>query len=329
MSDQLHIVDELIQERAAHLMQYPRLWKIIKRALYPLLNYRQSLAMIDAVQGMTGSEILNFVSNKLQLTLDAQGLEHIPTSGGAVVMANHPSGIADGVALWDALSSKRQDIVFFANRDAIRAAPGLADTIIPVEWVEEKRTRERSKETVKQMVSAFRAQRLIVIFPSGRLAQPTLSGLQERPWMPTAVSLAQKYQVPVVPVHLVARNSWLFYCLYFINNELRDMTLFRELLNKQGSRYKITVAQSFVPRKDCGDLKPFTESLRQFVVDDIPRGERDFRFPAMVGQPSISNVFGLLITATALNLKRLIGSLQRHRHRRIGCGEVNPNWLTW
>lgn len=278
MTTPTHIVDELIEERAAGLMQHPWLWRFIKRVLYPILNYDETVQIVNAVSAMSGAEIMNYVSQRINLKLQVDGLQHIPQDGAAVVLANHPSGIADGIAVWDALGSRRDDLMIFANRDAIRAAPGLADIIIPVEWVDDKKTHERSKETVRQMVSAFRSKRLIVIFPSGRLAKPTLTGLQERPWMPTAVSLAQKYQCPIIPMHLGGRNSWFFYCMCVLSTELRDMTLFRELLNKSSTKYRINIAEPISPERARGDHKALTHALQRFVAQDIPAGVRRFEF---------------------------------------------------
>lgn len=276
MTTPTHIVDELIEERAAGLMQHPWLWRFIKRVLYPVLNYDETVKIVNAVSAMSGAEVMNYVSERIDLNLQVDGLQHIPETGAAVVLANHPSGIADGVAVWDALRGRREDVMIFANRDAIRAAPGLADLIIPVEWVDDKKTHERSKETVRQMVSAFRSKRLIVIFPSGRLAKPTLTGLKERPWMPTAVSLAQKYQCPIIPMHLGGRNSWFFYCMCVLSTELRDMTLFRELLNKSSTQYRINIAEPISPEQAQGDHKALTTALQQFVAQDIPAGVRRF-----------------------------------------------------
>lgn len=276
MTTAQHIVDELIEERAERLMQHPMLWRVIKKVLYPVLNYDETVKIVDEVSELDGPGVMNYVSRRLNLNMQMQGLDNIPKTGAAVVLANHPSGIADGVAVWDALRTRRDDVMIFANRDAIRAAPGLADLIIPVEWVDEKKTRERSKETVKQMVGAFRSKRLIVIFPSGRLAKPTITGLQERPWMPTAVSLAQKYQCPIIPMHLGGRNSWFFYCMCVLNTELRDMTLFRELLNKSSTEYRINVAEAISPKQACGDHKALTIALQKFVAQDMPAGARKF-----------------------------------------------------
>ena len=62
-----------------------------------------------------------------------------------MIVCNHPTGIADGVAVWDALKAIRPDLMFYANADAHRVSPKLDEVLIPVEWVEEKRTRERTR----------------------------------------------------------------------------------------------------------------------------------------------------------------------------------------
>ena len=142
------------------------------------------------------------------------------------------------------------------------------------------------KETVKSMVRAFRDQRLVIIFPSGRLAQPTLGGLKERPWQPTAMNLALKYDIPVIPMNIRGRNSLLYYLFYFLHQELRDMTLFRELFNKEGAAYQITLAESFQPRQMVelhrGDLEAMTENLRRFVAEAMPAGSRRFDAPLAI-----------------------------------------------
>lgn len=275
-----HIVDVLIEERAETLMSRPLLWSLLKPAILPLLGYRVAIETVDYVANMSGLEIFRYVSEWIRMDVQVSGIENLPARGGAIIMPNHPAGIADGIAVFDALKQVREDIIFFANRDAVRAAPGLADMIIPVEWVTEKRTHERRKETVKSMIQAFRDDRLVVIFPSGRLAEPTLRGLVERPWQSTATSLAVKYDIPVLPMHISGRNSWLYYLFYVLHHELRDMTLFRELFNKEGARYRITVGEPIPPRAalshHADDLDLLTECLRRFVAEEMPSGARRF-----------------------------------------------------
>ena len=270
-----HIVDVLIEERAEKLRQQPFVWNLVRTFLYPLIAYPRAVALIDRVQPMSGPEIFDYLSEMLHLRVEMHGLGCLPARGRALIAANHPAGIADGIALYDAIKQVRRDVVFFANRDAVRAAPKLADSVIPVEWVDERRDHARNKETVRHMVRAFREDRLVVIFPSGRLARPSLKGLIEREWTTTAVSLARKYACPIVPAHIKARNSWLYYLLYAINTELKDMTLFRELINKQRWKYRIR----FSPGIDAdGDSDPaqLTAEMQAFVTGPLARGPGRF-----------------------------------------------------
>lgn len=275
-----HIVDTLIEERAGRLMRNPLLWRFVQSSLYPLLGYQQAVDLVETVKSMSALEIFHYLTAMLEMRVEVDGLANLPATGAAILMPNHPAGIADGVAVFDAIRSVREDITFFANRDAIRAAPELEQMIVPVEWVNERRTRERSRETVKGMARAFREGRLIVIFPSGRLAQPTLRGLIERPWQPTAINLANRYDCPVVPMHIEGRNSWIYYLFYLLHDELRDMTLFRELLNKKQQRYRLTLAHPLSTRAAMAsqnmDAETLTLRLRDFVAEGIPRGERRF-----------------------------------------------------
>ena len=264
-----HIVDQMIEERAQKLRQRPRLWRLIRRLLYPILGYQRARSMTASLAPLRGSDVFEWLSETLQLRLTVHGLEHLPIDGAVVVVANHPAGIADGIAVWDALKERRQDVSFFANRDAIRVVPGLEDVIIPVEWVETRRTHGRSREMVRQTLKTFRDRRVVVIFPSGRLARLSWRGLEEREWLPTAISLAQKYNAPILPMHIRGRNSWLYYLFYFLNTEIRDMTLFRELLNKRFQRYTIRLGKPVVAE---GESREVTETLKAFVTQAMPEG---------------------------------------------------------
>ena len=268
-----HIVDTLIEERATRWMRRPALWAVVQRWLRPILLYDTARTMADAIAPLSATEALDYMLRALDMEVSVTGLEHVPREGAAVVTPNHPAGIADGFAVYDALKRVRADITFFANRDAVRICPALAEMIVPVEWREAERTRAKTRQTLRGMRSAFEQQRLVVVFPSGRLARPTPLGLWERPWQPTPFALAQKHDAPVLPLHVRGHNSALYYFFWFCNRELKDMTLFREVINKRGGRYRIDIGAPFAP---TGDPAALARALRKFVVRRMPRGERRF-----------------------------------------------------
>lgn len=263
-----HIVDTLIAERAPKLSSGPA-WPILRPLLYRLLDYGKARAMAEAIGPMPGLQALEHVSDLLSVQVRATGLDRIPATGRLVIVSNHPTGIADGVAVYDALKPIRPDIVFYANSDAHRVSAGLSDVLIPVEWVEAKRTRERTRLTLQLTKEALEAERALMIFPAGRLArrQPG-GGLSDPPWAPSAMSLARKYEAPVAPIHLTGPWSRLFHLFDGFSGELRDITLFHELLNKRGRSFTLTVGPLIPP--EALDRPELTEAVKAYVERALP-----------------------------------------------------------
>lgn len=266
-----HIVDTLIAERAPRLTASP-LWPLLRRPLYAVLGYDKARRMADTIAGIGGLAALEHVSALLDLKVDVRGLENVPTRGRLVVVGNHPTGIADGVAVHDALKQVRPDTVFYANADAHRVCPGFDEVLIPVEWVEAKRTRDRMRLTLQMTREAMEAERALMIFPAGRLAVKDEEGLlTDPPWAASAVSIARKYEAPIIPIHVAGPWSTLFHLFDRRHQELRDITLFHELLNKTGRRFALIVGRAIDPESLAADTGEATTTLKRYVERTLPK----------------------------------------------------------
>jgi putative hemolysin len=142
--------------------------------------------------------------------------------------------------------------------------------LIPVEWVQAKRTRERTRLTLKMTDEALEKGRPIVIFPAGRLARKRDGMLLDPEWMPTAASLARKYELPIVPVHMSGPYSFWFHTFSQFSAELRDITLFHELLNKQGKTYKLTFGPLIPAEHATGDSTSVIRKLKYYIERILP-----------------------------------------------------------
>jgi putative hemolysin len=272
-----HIVDELIEERAPHWVAKPY-WPLLKPLLYRILDYGKARRMADGIRPLGGAAAMAYVSDLLALKVAVTGLERVPAKGRVVIILNHPTGVADGVAVYDALKALRPDLAFFANADAFRVCPGFADVLIPVEWVEEKRTREKTRLTLQLARAALEAERAIVIFPAGRLARRRGGVIADPPWAPSALSLARKHDAPVVPAHLRGPHPTLFHLFDRFSAELRDITLFHELLNKRGDRFDLAIGPPIPPAALEGDAGALTLALKRYIERDLVR-DPDRPFP--------------------------------------------------
>lgn len=243
-----HRIDPLIEDRAPWLFRPTLAASLARPALNRLLGYDRTVALGAEIQHLSSAEIMSVMADMLARDVTASGLGNLPRHGAALVVANHPTGIADGIILHSVLRDVRSDAYFFANHDILKVLPQMADMIAPVEWRKERRSHAKTRETMVFARTAVAEGRLGVIFPSGRLAKRRGARLHERPWMASAAMLARKFDLPVIPVHLQARNSALFYLFDAIHPTLRDITLFHETLNKHRQPYEIRVGEPISPK---------------------------------------------------------------------------------
>lgn len=265
-----HIIDTLIAERAPRLSGSAA-WPLVRPLVYKLLDYGKARRMADTIAPLPGRAALDYISDMLALKVSVRGLERAPRAGRMIAVCNHPTGIGDGIAVYDALKPVRGDLRFYANSDAHRVSPGFDEALIPVEWVAEKRTRERTRVTLQLTRQAMEAEQAVVIFPAGRLARKGRDGvLQEEPWMASALSIARKYEAPVLPMHLAGPWSTLFHFFHGFSGELRDITLFHELLNKRGRAFSLTIGPLIPPQALDADAAIATEAVKAYVTRVLP-----------------------------------------------------------
>lgn len=236
-----NLIDPLIEERAEWLSvdrPHARLWRAL---LNNLLSYEKTVRLATEMQDWPSEKIMDRMGRLLAQCVTCTGLEHIPASGPALIVANHPTGIADGIILHRLLAVKRPDAYFFANSDILRVFPQMEDMIAAVEWRIHRRSHAKTRATMAYTKQAVHEGRIGVIFPSGRLAKRRGLQLHERPWMSSPVTLARKFDLPIIPVRIEARNSALFYLFDMIHPSLRDITLFYETLNKHRQPFQVQI----------------------------------------------------------------------------------------
>jgi putative hemolysin len=239
MQDRL---EPLIAERAPWLFAERPGTRLARGLLNHLLGARATLRLAETLEPLPAGAVMDAAARRIARRVQVRGLDHVPSSGPALIVANHPTGIADGIVLWHVLAARRPDLFFYANSDILRVLPQLDAVVAPVEWRREKRSHAKARATMAHTRKALADDgRLGVIFPSGRLAKRRGLRLFERPWMASAAQIARRFDVPVVPVHIEARNSALFYLFDALHPTLRDITLFHETLNKARQPFDVTI----------------------------------------------------------------------------------------
>jgi putative hemolysin len=260
-------LDPLIAERAPWLFADRRTARPARAVLTRLLGYERTVALAEHFRDRPTAEIMATMGALLARDVKVTGLDRIPRHGPAMIVANHPTGIADGIILHHLIAPLRPDLFFYANSDILRVLPQMEDLIAPVEWRLDKRSHAKTRETMAYTRRAMEGGRLGVIFPSGRLAKRRGLRLFERPWMPSAAMIARKFDVPVIPLNIRARNSVLFYLFDLIHPTLRDITLFHEVLNKRHQPYRLAVGAPIDPATLPSGSTEAIEVLRERTLE--------------------------------------------------------------
>ncbi|MGB0904312.1 MAG: glycerol acyltransferase, partial [Mangrovicoccus sp.] len=97
-------IDPLIEERAPWLFSQ-RPWAGPSRfALTRMLSYSKTIRLAEHFEPQSTEEIMGAMGQMLAQDVEISGLENIPRQGAAMVVANHPTGIADGIILYHLLA---------------------------------------------------------------------------------------------------------------------------------------------------------------------------------------------------------------------------------
>ena len=263
MKDRL---DPLISERAPWLFDDTISARVARQGLMSLLGYDRTIELGELYRDWPTARIMRHLAGLLVRDVEVSGLDNIPRQGPAMIVCNHPTGIADGIVLHNLISPFRPDLFIYANSDILRILPQFESLIAPVEWRPDKRSHGKTRETMRYTKSALGEGRIGVIFPAGRLAKRRGLRLYEREWMASAAMIARKYDLPVIPINIRARNSALFYIFDRIHASLRDITLFYETFNKDRQPYRITIGEPISPSALPAKSEEGIELLRRATL---------------------------------------------------------------
>lgn len=186
--------------------------------------------------------------------MDAADLAAIPASGRLLVVANHPSGALDALALLAALGRVRRDVKIVAN-DLLTALEPLSGLLLPVRILGGR----PDAGSLRAIEAALEADQCVVVFPAGEVSRLGFGGVRDRRWRHGFLRFARRCAAPVLPVRIEARNSMLFYGASALYKPAGTALLAREMFARRGRPLRLHVGQPI--RIDPS--RPPLQSLRE------------------------------------------------------------------
>jgi putative hemolysin len=188
----------------------PNLLKILPKYL---LRYLKRVIHVDEMNeglwGLRDKFGLDFVKAVLeifQVKTQVEGLENMSQEGRYIVVANHPLGGLDGMALICVVGRVSAEIVVPVN-DILMNVPNVRELFTPVN------KHGSNLKNLQTYDNAFASQKTVVHFPAGLCSRRKGGKIRDLTWQKSFIGKARKHRRDVVPVFIGGQNSSFFYTL--------------------------------------------------------------------------------------------------------------------
>ena len=221
----------------------------------------------------------------INLAIEPEALRNVPATGPLIVVANHPFGALDGLALLTTITRVRTDVRLLGNR-WLGLLPELRESVVPIDVFGKPATAvRRNSKALRSAIQWLGRGGCVAVFPAGEVAHHERPDgrVIDSPWHHTAAELAMRTGATVVPVFIAGQNSRLFRAAGRLHPLLRTALLPRELWAKRGSTVSVNVGGSISSSELASrpDAAARTALLRSRV---------DHLSPAAVEQPVLRPV---------------------------------------
>ena len=208
--------------------------------LKKLVHENEINSFLDINKDATGFEFIERVLEYFNFgySISNHDRANIPSSGRVVIIANHPLGALDGLALLKMVGEVRRDVRIVAN-DVLMNFDPIKNLFLPVDNLG-KSTRKRD---IERIVEALHQEQAIIVFPAGEVSRAGITGVKDDKWNSGFIRFARKANAPVLPIFIGGKNSSLFYSVSYINKTLSTLMLAREMFNKRSVTIPMRVGE--------------------------------------------------------------------------------------
>ena len=290
-------------------------------------------------EGLRGFEFVERVLDYFELSYAAshRSRENIPVTGRVVIFANHPLGALDALCLIRLVSEVRRDVKVVANDMLARLEP-LSPLLLPVDVFAGRTTRQQ----LQAINHALQNEEAVIFFPAGEVSRARPGGVRDTKWNDGFVKFASRTAAPLLPCHIEARNSALFYSVSALNKPASSLLLINEMFRERRRSLPLTVGEMIpasVLQRDVRERHVLVKQLKKhlyrvgrqrkglFAVERAiahPESRQalraEIRATRRLGETTDGMQICLLEQGAGSCLLREIGRLREVSFRRVGEG---------
>lgn len=238
----------MINIEQAILNKYPSFATRHKAIRIPTLSFIKKIIYEDEVNRFIAKngalqrfEFIDAVFDYLNFSyvVSARDRANIPAEGRLIIIANHPIGSLDGLALLKLVSEVRKDVKIVAN-DMLAQFEALRSLLIPVDNL----GAGGALRSYKATLAALDREEAVIIFPAGEVSRARPTGVRDCRWKPGFLHFVRRANAPLLPVHVVAKNSLLFYIASMFFKPFGTALLAHEMFTKRYCTIRFQVGET-------------------------------------------------------------------------------------
>ncbi len=237
--------------------------------LFGITGCRETV--LEAAQAKTPDVFGRFLEIR-NLLVDAQGvketIDSVPKTSGAVIVANHPYGGADAIALCSLCVQARPEKSKILANSLAYHAPKFIDHLLPLQILGEPNAARHNLKTLKAASEHVKAGGILGVFPAGGVShyQKDQQQVTDVPWSEHIARIAIKANVPVIPVKFFGQNPLWYQIMGEIHPLLRAAFIPRALLMMENQTIKCRAGAVIDPQTLASAENP-TALLRESVYN--------------------------------------------------------------
>jgi putative hemolysin len=219
-------VSEVLEKHYPKVVNKPLLSKTLSFVLRHLLHEREMHEFADTYPHLQGLDFVEQVLEYFNISYSTRDVEkeRLPNQGKLVIIANHPIGSLDALALIKLVSEVRRDIKVIGN-DMLMALKPLHSILLPVNNMQGG----TAKQHIQNIQTHLHAEGVVIVFPAGEVSRLRPQGIRDTRWQSGFLRIAKQAKSPILPVFIDAKNSPIFYGLSMIYKPLASMLLVKEM----------------------------------------------------------------------------------------------------
>lgn len=234
-------LDQVIRSKSEKLHRY--LPRFVVGWLNRLLHVDELNAYLYKNREAVGIDFATAILNDFGCKITLQGSENLPASGRYILVANHPLGGLDGMAIISRIGALRPDILFPVN-DFLMFLPNLRPVFVPIDKT------GRNPQNQRLLKEAFESDNLLLYFPAGLCSRKQKDGgIRDEEWKKTFIAKARETRRDIIPVFVDGKNSSFFYNFarwrkrLGLKVNLEQLFLVDEMFRQKGREIRLTAGR--------------------------------------------------------------------------------------